>query len=72
MNRLCAFLCVLALAGCGENIVHRQERLYGPDAYRMAGDTVPWSNPPWNGDQAAWQRDIDNRARMLNEYRRTR
>ena len=42
-----------------DRVDRRQDRLYGPDAYRIAGDTVPWSNPPWNGDQAAWQRDID-------------
>jgi len=63
---------VLALAGCGEHQEARQERLYGPNAYRVAGDTTAWSNPPFNGDAGAWARDIDERARNQNEYRRIR
>jgi hypothetical protein len=71
MKTFCVLLCALALAGCGENIGKRQERLYGPDAYRIAGDTTPWSHPPWNGDEHAWKIEIDNRTRLLNEYPRT-
>jgi len=62
----------LALAGCGEHQQARQERLYGADAYRIAGDTAAWSNPPFNGDEGAWARDMDERARNQNEYRRIR
>jgi hypothetical protein len=72
MIRLCVFLCALALAGCGENLGERQTRLYGPNAYRIAGDTVPWSNPPYNGDEHTWQIAIDQRARMQNDYLRLR
>ena len=56
----------------GENHGQRTTRLYGPNAARIAGDTTPWSNPPWNGDEHAWRLEIDNRARNLNEYKRTR
>jgi hypothetical protein len=63
---------VLAVAGCGENQQARQERLYGANAYHVAGDTTAWSNEPFNGDAGAWARDIDERARNQNEYRRIR
>ncbi|HYR34224.1 MAG TPA: hypothetical protein VEQ87_08055 [Burkholderiales bacterium] len=63
---------VLALAGCGEQQQTRQERLYGANAYRVAGDTTAWSNAPFNGDAGAWAHDIDERARNQNEYRRIR
>jgi hypothetical protein len=63
---------VLAVAGCGENQQARQERLYGANAYRVAGDTTAWSNAPFNGDVDAWTHDIDERARNQNEYRRIR
>jgi hypothetical protein len=72
MKTFLLLLCVLALAGCGENRGQRTARLYGSDAYRIAGDTTPWSNAPWNGNEHAWELQVGNRARMLNEYTRTR
>jgi hypothetical protein len=63
---------VLALAGCGEQQEARQERLYGPNAYRIAGDTTAWSNAPFNGDEGAWAQEMDQRARNQNEYLRIR
>jgi hypothetical protein len=63
---------VLALAGCGEQQEARQERLYGPNAYRIAGDTAAWSNAPFNGDEGAWAQEMDQRARNQNEYLRIR
>ena len=72
MIRVCVFLCALALAGCGENMGERQARLYGPNAYKIAGDTVPWGNPPYDGDEHIWQIAIDQRARMQNDYLRLR
>ena len=71
MKTIGLLLCVVVLAGCGEKHGQRTTRLYGHDAARIAGDTTPWSNPPWNGDEHAWRLDIDNRARNLNEYTRT-
>ena len=67
-----ALLLICVLAGCGEHQEARQERLYGANAYRVAGDTTAWSNEPFNGDAGAWARDIDERARNQNEYRRIR
>jgi hypothetical protein len=61
---------ILVLAGCGERQEARQERLYGAKAYQVAGDTAAWSNPPFNGDQGAWEREMDARARLQNEYQR--
>jgi hypothetical protein len=73
MKRLYLILgLVLALAGCGEHQETRQARLYGPEAYRIAGDTTAWSNPPFNGDQQAWRQEMDQRARLQNEYQRIR
>ena len=74
MSRFCLSLLilVLALAGCGEHQQARQERLYGADAYRVAGDTAPWSNSPYSGDEMAWQQDIDARGKLQNEYQRIR
>jgi hypothetical protein len=73
MNRFYLLLVlVLALAGCGEHQETRQARLFGPEAYRIAGDTTAWSNPPFNGDEQAWQHEIDDRARQQNEYQRIR
>jgi len=73
MNRFCLLLILtLALAACGERQEARQARLYGPDAYRIAGDTAAWSNSPFNGDAQAWRNEIDQRARQQNEYQRVR
>jgi hypothetical protein len=71
MNRFCvlAVFFLLALAGCGEHHETRQARLYGPEGAR---DTAAWSNAPFNGDQRAWEREIDARAETQNEYQRMR
>jgi len=73
MKRFCFLLVtILALAGCGERQEARRARLYGPDAAKTAGDTAAWSNPPFNGDQRAWEREMDARAEQQNEYQRIR
>ena len=63
---------VLVLAGCGERQEARQARLYGAEAHKVAGDTAAWSNSPFNGDRGAWEREMDARARLQNEYQRIR
>lgn len=69
MKALC-IAALLVLAGCsGEN---REARLYGPDAYRIAGDTAPWTAQRFAGDRLAWDHHMDKRARLQNEYTRIR
>ena len=74
MSRLLLSLVLLVplLAACGEHQEARQARLYGANAYKVAGDTTPWSNPPYSGDEMAWQQDIDARGKLQNEYQRIR
>jgi hypothetical protein len=60
----------MLLAGCSGE--HREARLYGPQAAEHAGDTAPWTNPTFNGDPAAWDHQMDKRARLQNEYARIR
>ena len=73
MKALCLLLLIAALAGCGEDKqTQRDARLYGPEAFKIAGDTAPWSNAPFNGDAQAWSEQVDNRARLMNEYSRIR
>jgi predicted small lipoprotein YifL len=73
MKALCLLLLVAGLAGCGEDKPsERDTRLYGPEAFKVAGDTAPWSNAPFNGDQKAWTEQEEKRARLMNEYSRIR
>ncbi|HEX5477185.1 MAG TPA: hypothetical protein VFX09_04955 [Burkholderiales bacterium] len=58
------------LAACGDE--DRDTRLYGPDAAKVAGDTAPWSNAPFHGNQLAWDHQQEKRARLQNEYTRIR
>jgi hypothetical protein len=68
MRLLAIALSVLVIAGCtGRN---REERLYGERAHEIAGDTAPWANAPFRGDQQAWDQQMDQRARLQNEYAR--
>ena len=71
MKQYAALACaVLLLAACsGEN---REARLYGPNAYQIAGDTAPWKNATFQDDQQAWDHQMEKRARMQNEYQRIR
>ncbi len=61
---------VLALAACGRE--NRETRVYGPNAYAIAGDTTPWSSPAFKGDELAWNHQEEKRARLQNEYLRIR
>ncbi len=56
-----------ALAGCGER---PQVVNYKQGTYQGKPDTPPYSNPPFNGDKAAWERAMATRAQAQNEYKR--
>ena len=68
MKSIWILLAIALLSSCGEE--HRETRLFGPDAVKIAGDTPPWSNQPFNGDQQAWTEQAEKRARLMNEYTR--
>ena len=68
MKLLVISLGVALLVGCtGKD---RQDRLYGERAHEIAGDTAPWANEPYHGDQQAWDQQMEKRARLMNEYAR--
>ena len=60
-------LAALMLAGCGER---PQVIDYKQGKYQGKKDEPPYMAAPFNGDQAAWERDIRNRTQNQNEYRR--
>jgi hypothetical protein len=66
---LVAGLSLAALAACGER---PQVVTYKQGTYQGKPDTPPYQNPPFNGDRAAWDRAIAQRAQNQNEYKRTR
>lgn len=55
------------LSACGET---PQVVNYKQGEYQGKPDTPAWENPPYNGDQLAWQKAIDRRALYQNEYNR--
>ena len=62
---LAAGLSLAALAACGER---PQVVTYKQGSYQGKPDTPPYQNPPFNGDRAAWDRAIAQRAQNQNEY----
>jgi hypothetical protein len=66
---LAAGLSLAALAACGER---PQVVTYKQGSYQGKPDTPPYQNAPFNGDKAAWDRAIAQRAQNQNEYKRTR
>jgi len=66
---LVAGLSLAALAACGER---PQVATYKQGTYQGKPDTPPYQNAPFNGDKAAWDRAIAQRAQNQNEYKRTR
>jgi hypothetical protein len=64
-----ATLAVLALAGCGER---PQVIEYKQGTYQGKPDTPPYSNPPFNGSKADWERALTARNQSQNEYKRVR
>ena len=56
-----------ALAGCGER---PQVVQYKQGTYQGKPDQPPYAAAPFNGDKAAWERDIRARTQNQNEYKR--
>jgi hypothetical protein len=59
---------LLAVAACSER---PQVAQYKQGTYQGKPDTPPYSNAPFNGDKAAWDKAIATRAQSQNEYKRT-
>ena len=58
-----------SLAGCGER---PQVINYKQGTYQGKPDTPPYSNPPFNGNRAEWDKAIATRNQNQNEYKRVR
>jgi hypothetical protein len=61
--------CVALLAACGER---PQVIEYKQGTYQGKPDTPAYKNAPWDGDKAAWDKALAQRAQNQNEYKRTR
>jgi hypothetical protein len=57
----------LAVAACGER---PQVVNYKQGKYAGKPDTPAYQNAPYNGDRAAWERELATRAQAQNEYQR--
>ena len=57
----------LAVAACGER---PQVVNYKQGKYAGKPDTPAYQNAPYNGDRAAWERQLATRAQAQNEYQR--
>ncbi len=72
MMRLFAMMIVgsllVAIAACSER---PQVAQYKQGTYQGKPDTPPYQNAPFNGDKAAWDRAVTQRAQSQNEYKRT-
>ena len=72
MTRICAVAIIasllLAVAACSER---PQVAQYKQGTYQGKPDTPPYQNAPFNGDKAAWDRAVTQRAQAQNEYKRT-
>jgi hypothetical protein len=62
-------LSMVALAGCGER---PQVITYKQGTYQGKPDTPPYSNPPFNGNRAEWEKTLTARNQNQNEYKRIR
>lgn len=60
---------LLALAACGER---PQTIEYKQGTYQGKPFTQPYQNAPYNGDKAAWERTVAQRAQAQNEYNRVK
>jgi len=58
----------IALAACGER---PQVIQYKQGQYQGKPFTQPYQGAPYNGDKAAWERAMAQRAQAQNEYKRT-
>lgn len=64
----CGVALALGLAACGEQ---PQVVVYEQGRYQGKTDAAPWDGPPFNGERAAWEAALKNRARGQNEYNRS-
>ncbi len=60
-----AAFAALGLAACGEN---QQVTVYKQGKYQGKPDQKPWDSPAYGGDQAKWERAIEQRTQAQNEY----
>jgi hypothetical protein len=60
-----AAVTTLGLAGCGEN---QQVTVYKQGKYQGKPDQKPWDSPQYGGDEAKWERAIQQRTQAQNEY----
>jgi len=60
-----AAIAALGFAGCGEN---QQVTVYKQGKYQGKPDQKPWDSPEYGGDQAKWERAIEQRTQAQNEY----
>jgi hypothetical protein len=60
-----AAVAALGLAGCGEN---QQVTVYKQGKYQGKPDQKPWDSPQYGGDEAKWERAIQQRTQAQNEY----
>ena len=58
----------VGLAACGER---PQVIQYKQGQYQGKPFSEPYKGPPYNGDKAAWERAVAQRAQSQNEYNRT-
>ena len=58
---------LLGLAACSEV---PQVTVYEQGQYRGKADTRPWEGGEFNGDRAAWEKALRERARGQSEYNR--
>jgi hypothetical protein len=71
MMRLAAILVaggVLLVVGCSER---PQVARYHQGTYQGKPDTPPYDAAPFNGNKAAFERELATRAQNQNEYKRT-
>ena len=64
---LAALGIALAMTACGER---PQVLTYKQGSYQGKPDMLPWANPPFYGDQNAWDLALKDRAQSQNEYKR--
>jgi len=64
---LLAIASVALFAGCGER---PQVLEYKHGTYQGKPDTPAYSNAPFNGDKAAWEKTLAQRNQSQNEYKR--
>ena len=72
MTRIAALMVLgsllVGVAACSER---SQVVNYKQGSYQGKPDTPPYQNAPFNGDKAAWDRAMTQRAQGQNEYKRT-